>query len=111
MRHRRSRMCVRRCGGWCRPMRIRFQKASRWFSLRKAERSDRVVMRKDRSGIWLMAVSGAAIASGMALTGCVQIKAPDKPIEINLNVNIRQEVIIRLEKDVRDLIEKHPGVF
>ena len=70
-----------------------------------------MVMRKDRSGIWLMVASGAAIASGVVLGACVQIKAPDKPIEINLNVNIRQEVIIRLEKDVRDLIEKHPGVF
>ena len=70
-----------------------------------------MVMNKDGSRKWLMAASGAAIASGIALAGCVQIKAPDKPIEINLNVNIRQEVIIRLEKDVRDLIEKHPGVF
>ena len=45
------------------------------------------------------------------LTGCVQLKAPDKPIEINLNVNIRQEIVVRLEKDVQDLIKKNPGVF
>ena len=43
--------------------------------------------------------------------GCVQVSAPDKPIEINLNINIRQEVVVRLQEDVRDLIEKNPGVF
>lgn len=45
------------------------------------------------------------------LGGCVQVKAPDKPIEINLNINIRQEVVVRLQQDVRDLIKENPGVF
>lgn len=45
------------------------------------------------------------------LAGCIQLKAPDKPIEITLNVNIRQEVVVRLEKDVADLIAKNPAVF
>ena len=43
--------------------------------------------------------------------GCVQVSAPDKPIEINLNINIRQEVVVRLQQDVRELIERNPGVF
>jgi hypothetical protein len=43
--------------------------------------------------------------------GCVQVSAPDKPIEINLNINIRQEVVVRLQQDVKDLIENNPGVF
>ncbi len=46
-----------------------------------------------------------------ALTGCIKLQAPDKPIEINLNVNIRQEVVIRLEQDVKALIENNPGIF
>lgn len=47
-----------------------------------------------------------------ALAGCVQVRlAQDKPIDINLNVNIKQEVIVRLEKDVKDLIQSNPGVF
>ena len=48
------------------------------------------------------------------LAGCsptVKIEAPDKPIEINLNINIRQEVVVRLQQDVRELIDKNPGVF
>ena len=52
---------------------------------------------------------GAAALAG--LTGCVQVSAPEKPIEINLNINIRQEVVVRLQQDVRELIEKNPGVF
>jgi hypothetical protein len=43
--------------------------------------------------------------------GCVQVSAPEKPIEINLNINIRQEVVVRLQQDVRELIDKNPGVF
>lgn len=53
---------------------------------------------------------GAATALMLA-GGCVQVSAPDKPIEINLNINIRQEVIVRLQQDVRDLIKSNPGVF
>ena len=45
------------------------------------------------------------------VAGCVQVSAPDKPIEINLNINIRQEVVVRLPQDVRDLIPETPGVF
>ena len=43
--------------------------------------------------------------------GCVQVSAPEEPIVINLNINIRQEVVVRLQQDVRDLIKENPGVF
>ena len=46
-----------------------------------------------------------------ALGGCVQIETPDKPIEINLNVNIKQEVVVRLQKDASDLITSNPELF
>ena len=45
------------------------------------------------------------------LAGCIQVSAPDKPIEINLNINIRQEVVVRLQQDVRELVKENPGVF
>lgn len=45
------------------------------------------------------------------LGGCVQVSAPEKPIEINLNVNIRQEVVYRLQQDAEDLIENNPELF
>ncbi len=51
-------------------------------------------------------------AASVAMTaGCVQVSAPERPIEINLNINIRQEVVVRLQEDARELIERNPGVF
>ena len=52
-----------------------------------------------------------AAASPVLAGGCVQVSAPDKPIEINLNINIRQEVVVSLRDDARQLIESNPGVF
>lgn len=46
-----------------------------------------------------------------ACTGCVTVRAPDKPIEINLNVNIRQEVVYSLKQDANDLIKDNPELF
>jgi hypothetical protein len=51
----------------------------------------------------------AALAS--PLGGCVSVNAPDKPIEINLNVTIRQEVLVRLQRDVEQLIKQNPQAF
>lgn len=55
--------------------------------------------------------AGFLITLLVPLAGCIQLRAPNKPIEITLNVNIRQEVVVRLEKDVQDLIKKNPGIF
>ena len=52
-----------------------------------------------------------AVAALPWLAGCVQVTAPERPIEINLNINIRQEVVVRLQEDVRELIQQNPGVF
>jgi hypothetical protein len=42
----------------------------------------------------------AAVFLSAPLSSCISVKAPDKPIEINLNVTIRQEVLVRLQRDV-----------
>ena len=47
----------------------------------------------------------------LPLAGCISVKTPEKPIEINLNVNIRQEVLVRLQKDVDTLINQNPEAF
>ena len=58
----------------------------------------------------IAAIMMAGLAAS-ALGGCIQIKAPDKPIEINLNVKVQQEVVVRLEKDAKDLINNNPELF
>lgn len=45
------------------------------------------------------------------LAGCVNVAAPERPIEINLNITIRQEVVVRLQQDAQQLIQNNPGVF
>ena len=57
----------------------------------------------------LRAACGAAMM--LPLAGCITVDTPDKPIEINLNVTIRQEVLVRLQKDVEALIQQNPDVF
>jgi len=59
--------------------------------------------------------SGARLAAGIALAaalnGCITVKAPDKPIDVNLNVNISQQVVVRLASDVQQMIQKNPQAF
>jgi hypothetical protein len=54
-------------------------------------------------------IAGAALA--FPLASCVTVKPPDKPIEINLNVEIRQEVLVRLQQDAQQLIQQNPDAF
>jgi hypothetical protein len=56
-------------------------------------------------------MAGAAMALAFGAAGCIKLQAPDKPIEINLNVKISQEVRVKLDKPVEDLIAKNPDVF
>ncbi|MBE2191361.1 MAG: YnbE family lipoprotein [Alphaproteobacteria bacterium] len=51
---------------------------------------------------------------GVFLAGCtptVKIEAPDKPIEINMNIKIEQEVRVRVEKDLDAGILENPELF
>jgi hypothetical protein len=45
--------------------------------------------------------------------GCVNISAPDKPIEINLNINmkIEQNVRVKLERELDKAAQANPGIF
>ena len=52
-----------------------------------------------------------AAALSTALTSCISVKTPEKPIEINLNVTIKQEVLVRLQRDVEQLINQNPQAF
>lgn len=52
-----------------------------------------------------------AIAALLPLSGCITVRPPDKPIELNLNVNIKQEVLVHLQQDVQQMIQKNPQAF
>ena len=86
--------------------------ATTWRMVRKGE-----TMQQDRSRSGWRAVRAAAIRLGLvlgalpALSGCINVSAPDKPIVIELNINIRQEVIYRLAADAANTIEENPEIF
>lgn len=43
--------------------------------------------------------------------GCVNVTAPTKPIEINLNISVTQEVVYRLDSEAKSVIQQNPGIF
>ena len=48
------------------------------------------------------------------LVGCsptVKVEAPEKPIEINLNVKIEHEIRLQVDRDLEDLFEEDSDVF
>lgn len=64
-----------------------------------------------RKGMERIAKGLLASAAAAGLAGCVSVAAPERPIEINLNITIRQEVVVRLQRDAQELIQNNPGVF
>ncbi len=59
---------------------------------------------------------GAAGGIGLmlALSACnptVKIQAPDKPIEINLNIKIDQQVRVKVDRELEDVLAKNPELF
>ena len=58
--------------------------------------------------VLFVAILGPTIA---ACTPTVRLEAPTEPIEINLNVTINQEVRIKLDREVEELIADNPDLF
>lgn len=56
-------------------------------------------------------IGGIAVLSLAACTPTVKVEAPDKPIVINLNVKIEQEVRVKVDKDVDTLLQNNPNLF
>ena len=53
----------------------------------------------------------AVVAAALAQSACVTVSAPDKPIVINLNISVTQEVVYRLDGQAKSLIQAQPGIF
>jgi len=50
----------------------------------------------------------------LQFTACaptVRIEAPEKPIEINMTLNIKHEILVKVEKDVQQLFDSNAGLF
>lgn len=56
----------------------------------------------------------AAVLLGIALVGCrhtVEVKAPEEPITINLNVKIEHEIRVKVDRELEDLFEEESDIF
>ena len=53
------------------------------------------------------------VLTAFASTACttVKLEGGDKPIEVNLNVKIDQEVRVKLDQEIEDLISDNPDIF
>jgi hypothetical protein len=71
------------------------------------DRSYGAIRRNMRS----LTTSGLILGILTGVSACVQVSAPDKPIVINLNINIKQEVVYRLDGDAKDLINEEADIF
>jgi hypothetical protein len=59
-----------------------------------------------RASAAMMAMLGCGLAAG-----CISVSAPDKPIVIELNINVKQEVIYRLAPGAQNTIEENSSIF
>jgi hypothetical protein len=75
-------------------------------NIQLTSRMNSAIRRNMGKRIFLIALPLAA-----ALSGCVQVQAPDKPIVINLNIQIRQEVLYRLDQASKQVIDQNPEIF
>lgn len=64
-----------------------------------------------RNNLLILSGLAALIASGCTPT--VRVEVPDKPIEINLNINmkIEQNVRVKLERELDRAAQTNPGIF
>ena len=54
------------------------------------------------------------VVLSLLLGGCnptVQIKAPEKPIVVNLNVKVKHDVRVKVERDVDAMLAKEKDLF
>ncbi len=58
-----------------------------------------------------LCLAAVVVAGSMLTSGCITVKAPDKPIVIELNINIKQEVVYRLAGDASQTIDSNKDIF
>jgi len=61
------------------------------------------------AGVAPLIAAIAVIALGACTT--VRLEGGDKPIEVNLNVKIDQEVRVTLDREIEHLIQNNPDIF
>jgi len=61
-----------------------------------------------------MVFPAAACLAALLAVGCthtVEVKSPEEPITINLNINLQADVRVRLEEQAQQDISDNPELF
>ncbi|MFE0753587.1 YnbE family lipoprotein [Inquilinus sp. NPDC058860] len=61
----------------------------------------------DRSRAACAGLSLAALLG--ACSPVIRVEAPDKPIEINLNVRVEQDVKVQVDRELQKVVGKNPA--
>lgn len=59
-------------------------------------------------------LASLCITTALLTSACnptVKVEAPDKPIVINLNVNISHEIRVKIDKDLDGVMSNKKGIF
>ncbi len=65
----------------------------------------------NRRTIYIAAVTMLFAGLPLACAPTVKVQAPDKPIEINMNVKIEHEIRVKVEKDIDNLLSENKELF
>ena len=74
-------------------------------------RIDAVAPHSRLGKLWTTPSFAMTVAVLAACQPTVKVEAPDKPIVINLNIKIEQEVRVKVDKEVENLLKKQPDLF
>lgn len=58
--------------------------------------------------------AGAGLCLAALLGACspvIRVEAPDKPIEINLNVRVEQDVKVQVDRELQKVVGKNPAAL
>ena len=72
---------------------------------------DAAAQQPGRSGLRAWGAAVLLVSGVVLMPGCISVAAPDKPIVIELNINIKQEVVYRLAADAENTIEENESIF
>ncbi|WP_370638885.1 YnbE family lipoprotein [Croceicoccus sp. Ery5] len=68
-------------------------------------------MKEHGSGYRALRNIALALTMAAPLAGCINVNAPNDAIVIELNINIKQEVLYRLVDSAEQNIEDNPEIF
>ena len=60
---------------------------------------------------WLPAPASMVLLAALACQPTVKLAAPDEPIVIDINIKIEQDVRVRVEREIDDLLRENEDLF